>query len=644
MLNPKPMNRIAHVDGLRAVAVLSVLAYHLGFAATPGGFVGVDVFFVISGYVITRMLRKDIDQGRFSFVRFYVGRARRLLPALFVTIAFTAVVAGLIMTPAHLQEFAGSVISAVLGWSNIFFWSKAGYFDAAANTRPLLHTWTLSVEWQFYVIWPAFLLAVLAVRKAWFAPAAIALAAVVSLAANIYFQNDPTTIFYQMPFRILEFAIGALILWVPPVRTRLPGDVATALGLALIGYATVTYSEQTLFPSYNALPPALGAALVIWGAERGALGWIVANPLAAYLGRISYSTYLVHWPLIICFSYVQFRALTVAEAWAIGGISIALGAAMYQWVELPFWKGRLSRMPGWRGPLVTAGAAALLIVPSAHALSDGWSWRLSEATRLQAGNAAQFHLDEYGGAGFEVNMLTRLGEGDPKLIVAGDSHALQFAFGLSEELAGRGASAIALFDHGCFIGPDVTRYGTTSGDQQECTSEYAKLIGAMQGNSLPLVMANNWTGYKDIIGPPGQAALTFPDYDQYYDYVFGKLDEIKAAAGDRRLIVIGTVPGSGDVAGVADCLFRPELVRTQCVANIDRPVEKSSGYAFNRLLADWALRNSAEYVDLYETFCPDGLCRPVIDGKILYSDGGHLSKDGSLLAASALVDELLTAR
>jgi peptidoglycan/LPS O-acetylase OafA/YrhL len=642
MLNPQPMNRIAHVDGLRAVAVLSVLAYHLGFAATPGGFVGVDVFFVISGYVITRMLRKDIDQGRFSFVRFYAGRARRLLPALLVTIALTAVVAGLIMTPAHLQEFAGSVISAVLGWSNIFFWSKAGYFDAAANTRPLLHTWTLSVEWQFYVIWPAFLLAVLAIRRAWFAPTAITLAAVASLAGSIYFQNDPTTIFYQMPFRIFEFAVGALILWIPPVRGRLPGDIATALGLALIGYAIVFYSDRTLFPSYNALAPALGGALVIWGAERGALGWFVTNPVATYLGRISYSTYLVHWPLIICFGYAQFRALTFAEALAIGAISIALGAAMYHWIELPFWKGRLSRMPGWRGPLVTAVAAALLIVPSIHALGDGWSWRLSEAARAQAGNPTQFHLEQYGGAGFDVNTLTRLGEGDPKLIVAGDSHALQFAFGLSETLAQRNASAIALFDHGCLIAPDLTRYGTNSDDQRECTEEFAKVVGAMQGNTLPLVLANNWTGYKDIIGPPGQAALVFSDYDSYYDYLFGKLDEIKAAAGNRRMIVIGTVPGSGDAAGITDCLFRPEPTRTQCVAKINRPVEKSAGYAFNRLLADWAARNNAEYLDIYETFCPDNVCHPVIDGKILYSDGGHLSKDGSLLAASAFVDELLT--
>ncbi|RYG09784.1 MAG: acyltransferase, partial [Burkholderiales bacterium] len=453
MLNPKSMNRIAHVDGLRAVAVLSVLAYHLGFTATPGGFVGVDVFFVISGYVITRMLRKDIDQRRFSFVHFYAGRARRLLPALFVTIALTAIAAGMIMTPAHLQEFAGSVVSAVLGWSNIFFWSKAGYFDAAANTRPLLHTWTLSVEWQFYVIWPAFLLAALAVRKAWFAPTAIALAALVSLAGSIYFQNDPTTIFYQMPFRIFEFAIGALILWIPKVRGQLLGDIATAAGLVLIGYAIAAYSDQTVFPSYNALPPAIGGALVIWGAERGALGWIVANPVAAYLGRISYSTYLIHWPLIICYSYTQFRALSVPEAWAIGGLSIVLGAAMYHWIELPFWKGALSRMPGWRGPLVSAVAALLLIAPAIHALGDGWSWRLSEAARLQAGNATQFHLDPYGGAGFDVNLLTRLGEGEPKLTVAGDSHALQFAYGLATTLAERHAGAIALFDHGCFIAP-----------------------------------------------------------------------------------------------------------------------------------------------------------------------------------------------
>jgi len=188
------------IDGLRAVAVVAVLLFHLTFPKFAGGFVGVGVFFVISGYLITGIIKSDVDRKRFSFLRFYARRGRRLLPAMFAVVALSSVAAFLMLSPEHLKSFATSAIAAVFAVSNILFWHEADYFDLSARLKPLLHTWTLGVEWQFYIFWPAFILAICSIRSRWFAPLMIVTCGAASLAANLLMQVEPATLFYQMPF------------------------------------------------------------------------------------------------------------------------------------------------------------------------------------------------------------------------------------------------------------------------------------------------------------------------------------------------------------------------------------------------------------------------------------------------------------
>ena len=635
------MNRIAHIDGLRAVAVLAVLLYHLGFTYFPGGFVGVDVFFVISGYVITRMIQSDIEKGRFTLRRFYAGRIRRLMPALMVTITLSGVAASLFMTPEHLKDYAASSIAAIFAWSNFFFWSQVGYFDATAQTKPLLHTWTLSVEWQFYLIWPAFIWLLLRGAGARTAFWIIVLLAATSFGANFVFRSDPSTIFYWTPFRIFEFALGGLLLWLPSPRGRAVAEAATTAGLVLIALSVLLLDHSVLFPSYNALPPVLGAMLVIWSAGSSLSGRIIANPVATYLGRISYSIYLVHWPLIVFTAYALFRPLGLQEACLVGIASLILGAASYHFVELPFWKGNLSKLRGRKAAFALSIAVGVMVIPATLAWHDGWPWRLDPASRTLASTTGQFRTEQYGGAGFEVNRIIALAPGEPAFLIAGDSHALQFATGRAQTMAELGVGAAGLFDHGCFIGPDTTRFGTNDSDQQACTGEYQMLLDALEDNSLPLALAFNWSGYNGIIGPPGGDAIEFASYDDYYTYITGKLDEIKRAIGDRRLVIVGTVPGSGTSASSIDCILRPSLAKFACQKAAAWPIEKSNGYTINRILEAWASRNRVEYLAFYDDLCKDDVCNAVADGNLLFSDANHLSKAGSILVGPTLVAQLL---
>ncbi|MGQ3364120.1 SGNH hydrolase domain-containing protein [Rhizobium oryzihabitans] len=339
----------------------------------------------------------------------------------------------------------------------------------------------------------------------------------------------------------------------------------------------------------------------------------------------------MHWPLIALYTYLTFRKPLPLEALAIGVASLVLGWFLYSFVELPFWKGRLSSWNGWsRATFMKAGAAALVLFPLLDMVRAGWPWRLPAGSR----NVEQ---PTYGGEDYEANRIISLGRGQPRFIIAGDSHALQFAHGLDSLMKREGLGAIALFDHGCMIAPDLTRYGTTINDQEACTAEYQRLRQIMAEYPLPLVMAFNWPGYKTVIGPPGGEPLEFADEAAYWYFVAGKLRQIRQDAGERRFAIVGTVPGSGGAAAVADCLRRPLLAQRFCGAPVPKAVELASGYRFNLYLRRESSDMGLDYIDMYPLLCPEGRCISTRHGHDLYSDRSHLSKDGSEVAAAEIL-------
>jgi peptidoglycan/LPS O-acetylase OafA/YrhL len=310
------MNYRREIDGLRAIAVLPVILFHAGFNAFSGGFVGVDVFFVISGYLITSIILFEKEAGTFSLVKFYERRARRILPALFIMLVACVLFAWSWLLPSDMKKFSESVAAVSIFASNILLWQQSGYFDTAAELKPLLHTWTLAVEEQYYLLFPLFIILTWRLGKRWIV-GLLAVAALFSLAAAQWgAYNEPASTFYLLPTRGWELAIGALTAFLlvhrPSVSLNTCGlmqQALSALGLALIAYAVFAFNKNTPLPSLYTLIPTVGTALVIiCAAPTTLMGRLLGSRALVGIGLISYSAYLWHQPM-----FAFFRLLRLSE-------------------------------------------------------------------------------------------------------------------------------------------------------------------------------------------------------------------------------------------------------------------------------------------------------------------------------------------
>ena len=372
-----------HIDGLRALAVLSVLFYHAGFKVFSGGFVGVDVFFVISGFLITDSIYREIKTGSFSFTNFYVRRARRLLPALYFTLLFSFVAAYLMFSPEHFERFGGAFHHAVLSISNFYFWGESGYFDTSNNIKPLLHTWSLSVEEQFYFIWPALLVFLLTRFHKIITPIFIIFISVASIwFSQKWLLKDPAAVFYLVPFRAFEFGVGAILVWLIKyqLRNKIYHELLLLLGLVLILYPILNYSDETIFPGLNALLPALGSALIIYSGSARYLGVILNNSIAVRVGLISYSIYLIHYPIIIFYKYYIYSEFSYIDAGIVSLGSITIAYAMYNYVEKAFrYRTGSLHLSSQRFVILFIILTLVFSYIGSHAwANEGWVWRLPD--------------------------------------------------------------------------------------------------------------------------------------------------------------------------------------------------------------------------------------------------------------------------
>jgi peptidoglycan/LPS O-acetylase OafA/YrhL len=330
------------IDGLRSIAVAGVVLFHAGLTALPGGYVGVDVFFVISGYLITRQVVSGVQRSSFSFAEFYLRRARRLLPVALVTIAATVAFALVFLSPTRIAEIAKSAAAASLSVSNIYFWQESGYWAESSASQPLLHTWSLSVEEQFYLVWPLFIFLLLRRLPKLVLPILIA-GTVLSVAVTTHFSiASPDAAFYLTPFRAYEFAIGALCVWAERWRwpaTRFAQGARSGswvLGLALIVFAMLTFDEQgTTFPGWLALVPTIGTALMILSRRPDGLDGLLSNGFMRYIGLRSYSIYLVHWPVLV-FAQELHGELTLLSSSLCIALTVVIAEVLYRFVERPF--------------------------------------------------------------------------------------------------------------------------------------------------------------------------------------------------------------------------------------------------------------------------------------------------------------------
>jgi peptidoglycan/LPS O-acetylase OafA/YrhL len=332
------------IDGLRALAVVPVILFHAGFETFSGGFVGVDVFFVISGYLITTIILTELEQDKFSIVNFYERRARRILPALFLVMLVCIPFAWFWLLPSAMKDFSQSLVAVSVFASNILFWRESGYFAPAAELKPLLHTWSLAVEEQYYLIFPLFLMLTWRLGKRWILVLLVAVFIASFATAQWASIAKPAAAFYLLPTRGWELLIGAFAAFYLSKSNRTEfarsvGEICGWLGLVLILYAVFAYSKTTPFPGVYALAPTVGTVLIIlFATQQTTIGQFVGNKAFVGVGLISYSAYLWHQPL---FAFARERSLTEPSQLVFGILSLAaLVLAYFTWrfVEAPFRK------------------------------------------------------------------------------------------------------------------------------------------------------------------------------------------------------------------------------------------------------------------------------------------------------------------
>lgn len=335
------------IDGLRALAVMPVLLFHAGFQSFSGGYIGVDIFFVISGYLITSIIINELHTGTFSIVKFYERRARRILPALFLVMLASLPFAWLWMSPTGLYDFSKSVVAVSVFLSNILFWKEAGYFATANELKPLLHTWSLAVEEQYYVLFPLFLMLAWRFCQRW-TVGILLVAALISLAASQWAVTRYTSAsFYLLPTRGWELLIGALAAFYlfsqaktdeKPSRLYFAVSQAASLtGLLLITCAVFVYDKFTPFPGVNALLPTIGAVLlVLFANPQTVVGKLLGSKLLVGIGLISYSTYLWHQPLFSFMRYGNIQEPSTMVYLLLILVALLLAFLTWKFVETPF--------------------------------------------------------------------------------------------------------------------------------------------------------------------------------------------------------------------------------------------------------------------------------------------------------------------
>lgn len=447
------------VDGLRAVAVLPVILFHAGIPYFGGGFVGVDIFFVISGYLITTIILSELSRGQFSIAGFYERRARRILPALFLVMAACLPLAWHWMPPAELEDFGKSILAVTSFSSNFYFWKTSGYFDFASEEKPLLHTWSLGVEEQYYMLFPLFILATwrLGLRRQTSLVLGLLIASLIL--SEWGWRNHPMANFFLPPTRAWELLIGSLLALVSfqrPAQSIFSGaqaQILSALGLALIAFSVLFFDKSTPFPSFYALVPTLGTALVL-GAGSGDtyVGQLLSAKYVVRVGLISYSAYLWHQPL---FAFARIHSATRPSEWTflvLGSTALLLAYATWRYIETPF-RNRRATSRQFIALASAAGTALFIALAGVSIATQGFPERLPPSVLAQLGTAlpsplrAQCHT---GGHDFTPpDRACVYFYPNATWATFGDSHTVEVAYALGELLKSHQQGLVQLSFSGC---------------------------------------------------------------------------------------------------------------------------------------------------------------------------------------------------
>ena len=636
------------IDGLRAVAVVPVILFHAGFGVVSGGYVGVDVFFVISGYLITTIIVTELAEGRFSIRRFYERRARRILPALFLVMLCCVPFAWMWMLPSQFQDFSKALVAVSFFVSNVLFWRQSGYFAPAAEENPLLHTWSLAVEEQFYIVFPLLMLAAWRFGRNPVFVLIAGLSLLSLLLAEWGWRNTPDANFYLIPTRAWELGVGALCALV--LHRRRPGtnSLLAGFGLGLIAMSVLLYDASTPFPSLYALAPVGGTALVILYGGAGTLpARLLSGRLMVGLGLISYSAYLWHQPL---FAFARLRSPGYPPETVMALLALAtLGLAWLSWryVEQPFRRRPRPLLPKQSAVFATSGVATAIVLALGLAghLSNGREayWRAKNPEGAQALDLIEAVWKEPrelsdGACRFNVRRIdpeieARLAachaRHGPATAVIGDSHAIDLYKGMYQ------ASAIPFL------------FGVT---QNNCAHHQAV------AHCPNAAFADLITDNPDLIDTVLYTQAGFHFFEGGLDpqgrQMFTRIPETAALDPADFVIVperiavvadfLDSMAGAADVRWIGPRL-EPHIGRRFLIdRGCDHPFELRDGIAelfaeLDAAVAQGMADSAAGYVSLQAAVALE-MPRDFMDCERLYwRDGDHWSMEG----AAVFVDRLL---
>jgi peptidoglycan/LPS O-acetylase OafA/YrhL len=613
----------ADIDGLRALAVVPVLLYHVGVPGFTGGFVGVDIFFVISGYLICGMIDADIQRGSFSIGNFYKRRALRILPALFAVFLATSFLACVYCLPVELKEYSASLSSAVGSVSNVYFAMTAGYFDAPAETKPLLHTWSLGVEEQFYLIAPVLMLLIYRFYPKR-AKALFAAAAVLSFAAAwVVSHRNTDFVFYLTPFRAWELASGALLSigFIPAPNTPLQKNICGIAGLLLLSGVILLGSPSTPLLLMTSLA-SVGAVLVIASSERG-ISWagklLSLRPLV-FVGLISYSLYLWHWPLIV-FQRTDsaFFGFSSPSLTRLALILTAIGIASLSWkfIELPFRThakassrtlvfgtaaAAMASVAAFCGFVVALGGAPFRFPPRVVAIGAYLAYDPSSAFR--AGHCYLGTNREQ----LDMQTCMKLDPARPNYLLVGDSHAAHLWLGLSSAM------------------PDVNILQATA---SACRPAIVP-VSSLDLRACPKLMQFVFNDFL-VRHKVDRVLLSASWKDEDIPALADTLEVLKEKG--IEVTVLGPIV---EYDGALPRLISDEIRYNS--PSLARDMRTPGIRERDRVLSRLVAAKGATYVSVYNSVCRDGRCDEFAEGDVpLQFDAGHLTAEGSVEVARRLL-------
>lgn len=632
------------IDGLRAIAVLPVILYHAGFKVFEGGFIGVDVFFVISGYLITTIILSDMNKGQFSIVTFYERRARRILPALFFVMLCCLPFAWLWLLPNHLIDFGKSLIAVSAFSSNILFLRESGYFETAAELKPLLHTWSLAVEEQYYIFFPLLLMALWKLRKRFIFGSLMAVAFVSLAICQWGAYNKPLETFFLLPTRGWELAIGALISFYFLYKkdhtefiqsNKFLSELFGLFGLALILYSIFVFDKSTPFPSLYALVPTIGTAfIIIFSKSDTVVGRFLSTKQMVGIGLISYSTYLWHQPLFVFARHRSLAEPSTILLLSLSVLSIILAYFSWRFVEMPF-RDRKAINRKKIFCFAVAGSVFFATIGLAGNYKNGFDKRTNskgvELADISNKTAINFGLSSDCDGRYTNNCRTSY---NPEILLWGDSFAMHLEKGI---LASNPQAKVVqltkslcgpIFD----VAPVNEQYTSSWADSCIDFNNNVRSWLKKKSTIKYVVISSSFFQYlgKEQFNLRFKLYNNGKIYDASKDVAAEKfiktLDEIESMG--ITPIIISPPPQNG--VNIGDCLVRAEFFGGDLSGcNFTRDNITDASNEISKFLKVIAEHHKVIFMD--EIICDEGVCNASIDSTFIYRDVGHLSINGSAM-------------